>query len=152
MPKDERRKTETSSEPASETSAAGAGELEQKGRHFPAAPIAKSVEVGKLGWVELVLIADLGFRIYHEINVSLLGVRIPYRNDPERYELVKRFTSEWIKNGAPAQLDVFVQELVGSNGYADVRRIELEPETFKPIGRGSLAHALVEQGLAEWIS
>jgi len=148
MPKNEESAAEKNEKPSS-------AELDPKGRHFPAAPFAKSVDVTVDGTVEIVLILDLGFRIYHEARVSLFGVMIPLGdNAEERHELVRRFATHWIKNGGPAKLDVFVYELAGMGlgAIAEVRRQELEAETFKPLGLRPLSKALVEQGLAEWIS
>lgn len=126
-----------------ESNAAGA-----KGRSFPAAPACKHANVTAGGVLELTLIADLGFRIYHEITITLHGVRHLF-GSPGSRELIELFAAEWIKHGSPEPLSVYVLEFSDAISWATVHRVELN-ELGESQGLGSLAAALVEQGLAEW--
>jgi len=90
------------------------------------------------------LILDLGFEIYRQIDCVLDGVAIV----EGRERLVVDFASNWAANGDPNKLSATTITRRGRRWLVDLHRAELHLETLKVDGMSSLAHALVEQGIA----
>lgn len=110
---------------------------------FRVAPNIFNFAVLLKGEIQFGLIADLGFSVFRKIKGTLRGCRV--RQVAEYDVLVEAYINSWMQQASPNPLlcKVYDDEFT-------ILRYELERETLKVRGRGSLADALINEGLCEF--